>query len=273
MVVQALHLPESADDAAARAAGGAWIMAGGTLVMPAVTSGDIPSRWGPAPEIVGLSRAGLSEITAAAGTVRIGAAATLATVAEHPALTFLTPAVASIGSPTLRQQATVGGNLFAPSPYGDLAVCLLALDATCDVAGAGDPLPVGDVIAGSGGRLPAGGLVTAVTLTPPAAGTWHYRKAMRRRQNSAAVVTVAAVVALADGVVSSVRIALGGVAPRPVRAAAAEAALLGRPLEPGVVAAAADAARADAAPADDAYASAWYRDRVLPVHLRRALLG
>ena len=35
----------------------------------------------------------------------------------------------------------------------------------------------------------------------------------------------------------------------------------------------ADAARADAAPADDAYASAWYRDRVLPVHLRRALLG
>jgi len=84
---------------------------------------------------------------------------------------------------------------------------------------------------------------------------------------------VAAVVAVADGVVSSVRIALGGVAPRPVRAAAAEAALLGRPLEPGVVAAAADAARADAAPADDAYASAWYRDRVLPVHLRRALLG
>ena len=35
----------------------------------------------------------------------------------------------------------------------------------------------------------------------------------------------------------------------------------------------ADAARADAAPADDAYASAWYRARVAPVHIRRALLG
>jgi len=262
MVVQALHLPESADAAAARAAGGAWIMAGGTLVMPAVSSGDVL-----APEIVGLSRAGLSEITAAIGTVRIGAATTLATVAEHPALAFLVPAVTSIGSPTLRRHATVGGNLFAPSPYGDLAVCLLALEATCDVAGARDPRPVGDVIADPGG------LVTAVTLAPPAAGTWRYRKAIRRRQNSGAIVTVAAVVAVEDGVVSSVRIALGGVAPRPVRATSAELALLGRPLEPDAVATAAEAARADAAPADDAYASAWYRDRVLPVHLRRALLG
>jgi CO/xanthine dehydrogenase FAD-binding subunit len=262
MVVQALHLPGSAEDAAARAAAGAWIMAGGTLVMPAVSSGDVRS-----PEIVGLSRAGLSGISEAAGAVRIGAATTLATIAQHPALAFLATAVTSIGSPTLRHHATVGGNLFAPCPYGDLAVCLLALDATCDVAGAPEPRTVGDVIAD-----PAG-LVTAVTLTPPPAGTWRYRKATRRRQNSAAVVTVAAVVDVADGVVGSVRIALGGVAPRPVRATSAERALLGRPLEPDAVAAAAEAARADAAPADDAYASAWYRDRVLPVHLRRALLG
>jgi CO/xanthine dehydrogenase FAD-binding subunit len=96
---------------------------------------------------------------------------------------------------------------------------------------------------------------------------------MRRKLNSAAIVAVAAVVEAAGGLVTSARIALGGVAPRPVRAVSAETVLIGRPLESGVLEEAGRAARADIAPSDDAYASAWYRDRVLPVHLRRAFLG
>jgi CO/xanthine dehydrogenase FAD-binding subunit len=82
---------------------------------------------------------------------------------------------------------------------------------------------------------------------------------MRRRQNSASIVTVAS-----DGT----RIALGGVAPRPVRALAAEQALAGGDVE---AAAALSVEAAD--PFDDAFASAWYRRRVLPVHVRRALQG
>ena len=58
-----------------------------------------------------------------------------------------------------------------------------------------------------------------------------------------------------------------------MRAAAAEAALRGRPLDRAAVEAAAAAALDDAEPFDDAYASAWYRSRVLPVHVRRALVG
>ena len=65
--------------------------------------------------------------------------------------------------------------------------------------------------------LEAEGLVTAVSFTVPE--RWFYTKAMRRRQNSASIVTVAS-----DGT----RIALGGVAPTPVRATAAEAALAER---------------------------------------------
>ena len=42
---------------------------------------------------------------------------------------FLHAAIESIASPTIRNLATVGGNLFVPQPHGDLAVCLLALDA------------------------------------------------------------------------------------------------------------------------------------------------
>ena len=96
---------------------------------------------------------------------------------------------------------------------------------------------------------------------------------MRRRQNSASIVTVAAVVEVEGGTVASLRIALGGAGARPVRAAAAEAALLGSPFDLEHVDAAANAALEDASPFDDAYASAWYRRRVLPVHIRRALLG
>jgi carbon-monoxide dehydrogenase medium subunit len=105
------------------------------------------------------------------------------------------------------------------------------------------------------GVLEADGLVTAVRFEEPE--RWFYTKAMRRRQNSASIVTVAS-----DGT----RIALGGVAPRPVRATAAEEALA-----QGDVAKAAELSVEAADPRDDAYASAWYRRRVLPVHVRRAL--
>ena len=164
--------------------------------------------------------------------VWIGATTTLAEVGRR--VPFLRSAIESIASPTIRNLATVGGNLFVPQPHGDLAVCLLALDATVEHEG---------------------DLVTGVSFKVPE--RWFYTKAMRRKQNSASIVTVAS-----DGV----RIALGGVAPEPVRAHAAEEALASGDIE-----AAAQLAVEAADPFDDAFASAWYRRRVLPVHVRRAL--
>ena len=96
---------------------------------------------------------------------------------------------------------------------------------------------------------------------------------MRRKQNSASIVTVAAVLELDGDTVTAARIALGGAGARPVRATAAEQALAGGPLDHDRATAAGEAALQDAEPFDDAYASAWYRGRVLPVHVRRALLG
>ena len=180
--------------------------------------------------------------------------------------------VESIASPTIRNLATAGGNLFVPQPYGDLAVALLALDAQVELAGpdGAATAAVADVLGSGPGD---GQVVTAVTFAVPADGTFFYTKAMRRRLNSASIVTVAAVVAVADGTVASARIALGGAGAAPVRARAAEAALTGQPFDRAHVEAAAQAARDDAEPFSDAYASAWYRARVLPVHVRRALIG
>ena len=67
--------------------------------------------------------------------------------------------------------------------------------------------------------------------------------------------------------------ALGGAGARPRRSPAAEAALAGASLDRESAEAAGRAALEDAEPFDDAYASAWYRRRVLPVHVRRALVG
>lgn len=260
-----VHLPSSAQEAVDLLRDGGWIVGGGTVVMPRVNTGAVPVD-----RLVSLRGAGLAGIDVTGrGTVSVGAATTLGALGADGRLAFLHPVVRSIASPPVRNLATVGGNLFVTQPYGDLAVALLALDARVDVlSGAGvREVAVGKVAAG-----PAE-VVTAVRFALPAAGTWYYRKAMRRKHNSASIVTVAAVVAVEDGVVRHARVALGGVAARPMRAVAAERTLLGAPLDRSTVEAAAAAAREGIDPRDDAYASAWYRTRVLPVHVRRALLG
>ncbi len=275
-----VHLPSSASEAAGLLDHGGWLLGGGTLVMPRVNTGAVPVD-----ALISLRDAGLDGLRVAGDTVEVGAAVTLARLAElefPPGVSgiapqefppgvwgiatqeFLQPVVRSIASPPVRNLATVGGNLFAPQPHGDLAVALLALDARLDVLST-----AGTRTAAVGDPVAANELVTAVHFALPK--VWRYRKAMRRKHNSASIVTVAAALEIADGVVTHARIALGGVAPTPVRALAAEQALIGRPLHEGAEAAA-QVAHEGTAPFDDAYASAWYRARVLPVHVRRALL-
>ena len=254
-------VPETVDGVLGALGDGALVIAGGTEVMPRIntTAHDVAA-------LVSLRRAGLAGIDVTDGHATIGAATTIAEVGADARLAFLAPVVESIASPSIRNLATVGGNLFVEQPYGDLAVALLALDAQVDVAGPGGSA-ARDVASVLGGGLAPGELVTAVRFALPADGAWRYTKAMRRRLNSASIVTVAAVVG------DTPRIALGGAGRTPVRSPAAEAALAGGPLDRERAEAAGRAALADAEPFTDAYASAGYRARVLPVHVRRALVG
>jgi CO/xanthine dehydrogenase FAD-binding subunit len=264
----AVHRPDSVDHVAAALAAtvGSRIVAGGTLAVRAINEGQsFP------PALVSLDRAHLSSVHIEAETVRIGAATPLAALAIHE-LDFLSEALRAIGSPTVRNMATVGGNLFAPQPYGDLGVCLLALDAkvTTVQLSVTRTLPLADFYLVD---RAANEVVTQVSFARPAVGTWRYRKATRRGLNSAAIVAVAAVVQQRDGKVAEARIALGGAAPKPVRAYDAETQLIGKALDEASVAAAGQAAADAFACFSDAYASAWYRKRMLPVHIRRALLN
>lgn len=267
IVVTAVHLPETLDDAVGLGRRGGMLLAGGTVVMPEVNTSSVAGL-----ELVSLRRLGLDRVSVDDGRATVGATTTLAALAGAPGLDFLRDALATIASPTIRNMASVGGNLFAQQPYGDLAVCLLALDAQAEAVGQGGArtLQVAEVIAG---HLEPGEIVTHLTFEVPAPGAWRYHKAMRRKLNSASVVTVAAVLDVDDGVVAHARIALGGVGARPLRATSVEQALIGQPFDRPSVERAAQAAQDDAEPFTDAYASAWYRQRVLPVHVRRALLG
>jgi len=102
--------------------------------------------------------------------------------------------------------------------------------------------------------LEHGELITAVDLPPPLAGRSLYRKVRERASFAFAVVSVAAALDVADGVVRDARIALGGVAHAPWRATRAEAALRGTTATEDQLARAADAELEQATPLrDNAY--------------------
>jgi xanthine dehydrogenase small subunit len=87
------------------------------------------------------------------------------------------------------------------------------------------------------------------------------------------VLSISAQVPSASGRITGARIAYGAMAPTPVRGKAAERALEGRSLDTAGIAQALANAADGTSPVDDAIASAWWRREILPVYLRRLLLG
>ena len=239
-------------------------LGGGTLVVRSANEGDVGFE-----TYVTASERALTDIVVADGRATIGAGVTMARIAREPALGFLAPAARAVGGPAIRNMATVGGNLFAPVPYGDFAVALLALDASLDIDG--EPVAVSAFFAGRD-TTHAGALVRSVSFTLPAEGSFLFAKASRVRPKGASVVTIAAVVEERAGTISSARIAYGCMADRPIRAPAVERALAGKARTADGIAAALAVATEGTAPPTDAIASAWYRGEVLPVHLKRLLL-
>lgn len=260
----ALHtFPTVTEANAALQAAGARYFGGGTLVVRAVSEGDLTID-----RYVRTSDARLSRIDIADCEATLGASVTMAAIARHKDLAAVAKAARAVGGPAIRNMATVGGNLFAPSPYGDFAVALLALDAT--VRFEDREMPIREFLAT---RVDAGPIVTSVRFKLPA-DTFRFSKVSRVRPKGVSVLSIAASIERGvDGTVISARIALGCMADRPVRAKPAEAALIGAMLTEDGIARAVAAVREGTSPITDPIASAWYRNEVLPVHFRRLLLA
>jgi xanthine dehydrogenase small subunit len=245
----------------------ARLLGGGTLLVRRVNEGDISIG-----AYVRLLDPRIKRIEVADDTIQLGAGVTMAAIAKAPALAFLAPVAKSIGGPAVRSAATVGGNLFAPSPYGDFAVALLALDAVVSIESPEGRSELGlETFFRSRPQLPAGSIVMSVRFSRPDAGDFRFVKVSRVKPKGASVLSIAAVVATKESRISTARVALGAMAATPVRAHNLERALTGAPLAAAEIARAVAAAASDVSPASDAIASEWYRKAVLPVHLRRLL--
>ncbi|MDH6262339.1 FAD binding domain-containing protein [Bradyrhizobium sp. BR13661] len=244
-------------------------LGGGTLVMRALNEGDVSIS-----TVVRAQDQALARIDASGPRVTLGAGVTFARVLAERDLGFLHAPARSIGGPAVRNMGTVGGNLFAPSPYGDFTVALLALDATVAVQGGfgARDIPIEEFLQARDRQ--AGTLVLSIScIRPASAEAFRYRKIARIKPKGGSVITLAAHLPISGGRIAGARIALGSMAPTQIRARAAERALEGRSLDSATIAAAASAATEGTSPSDNALGSAWYRREIVGVHLRRLLSG
>ena len=246
-----------------------FVIAGGTMAMQLINEGIISPKLA-----MTLHRTKLNEVRAVNGHLEIGATTTLTRVAQISEVPLLAEAARHVGGWTIRNMATLAGNLFVPPPAGDAAVALLALDAEVITARKGSisKIPLERFFTGlMETALASGELVTRINVPRPR-GKTAFLKFGRRQANTPAVVTIAAQIMRDDqGVCQEARIALGAVGDYPLRARQAEAALRGRKLDAKSITDAAAAAMQEAQPFSDAIASGWYRRKMVGVYVRRAL--
>ncbi len=223
----------------------------------------------------------LRGISVEQGRIRIGALTSLAALerarGRQPLLDVLADLAHVMCTPQTRTIATVAGNLCNASPAADLAPPLIAFDATVRVASpAGErSISVGELFAGVKRTvLNPEDLVIAVEFPLGERKRGAYSRMGRTAVDIALVIAAVALDAGADGRISLARIALGSVAPTPVRVAAAEAKLLDLPLEgldPAVIDAVAEEAAAGVRPITDVRTTAAYRREMSRVLVKRAL--
>lgn len=204
----------------------------------------------------------------------LGAAITLSELERRldgriPLLAQLFPQFASR---LIRNSATLGGNLGTGSPIGDSAPVLLALDASLVLhSTAGErTVPLSEYFTGyrKTVRQP-GELIRAVRIPLPLAQKTAFYKVAKRRFDDISSVSTAFALQLDDGRVSSIRIGMGGVAATPIRALAAEEALLGQPWTEETARTASAAMTAESTPMDDHRASSRYRSAMLEQSMMR----
>lgn len=216
----------------------------------------------------------LQALHVADGALVVGAAVThaafAAAVAAHcPALADL---MRRFGGLQVRNAGTVGGNIANGSPVGDLPPALIAVGARLELGHrhGGRSLPLEDYFLGYGrqDRRP-GEYVRAVHVPLAGLARLSCHKVSKRFDSDISAVLGCFALTVDDGCVVEARLAFGGMAETPRRAAAAEAALTGRRYDAGAVAAAAQALASDFAPLTDLRASAEYRLTVAGNLLRR----
>jgi len=212
------------------------------------------------------------------GSFVIGAATPGAELGEYEALRQAWPGVVEaanlIGSKQVQGRASLAGNLCNGSPAADSVPALIAIGATCLIAGPNGTREApaeAIIVAPHRNSLAKGEFVVSLRLPKPAARTADaYLRFIPRTEMDIAVVGCGVCVTLDEnGVCTAARIALGAVAPTPVLVPDAAAALVGHTLDAGTLERVDDAARRVCQPIDDKRGTIDYRIKVAGVLARR----
>lgn len=249
----------------------ARVIAGGTDLLVVKPSG--------VESLIDVSGLSLSYLEEEEGVIRIGAATTVDLVEMSPLLSgwpcqVLQEAAKSMATPTIRNMATIGGNVCNGSPSADLSLALMALDASVRLVGpkGSRSLPLTDFQVGVNRTVLEDDELLAEVLIPKSAGGASFLK-LRRHQTAVdiAVVNVATRLNCVNGRCVDARIALGSVAEKQVCAQKAQNVLLNQIMDAGVIREAAEQAAEEARPISDIRASASYRKRMVAVLVKRCL--
>ena len=211
--------------------------------------------------------------------LKIGAQASILSLATSPVIRakygILAQAAGELGTPHIRRRATLAGNLCNAAPSAETAPALIVLGASLKLVATGRErtIPVEDFFIGPGQTVLASDEIVAEIgvpgLAPRSGGV--YLKHTVRKALDLAIVGVAVMVTMEGDILRDVKIALGAVAPTPLRAKAAEAVLKGRKIDDSLLQQAGQAAADASRPIDDIRSSAEYRRKMVKVLTIRAI--
>jgi carbon-monoxide dehydrogenase medium subunit len=208
---------------------------------------------------------------------RLGTGMTLRRITRSNELTQNFPgliyAAGVVASEQIRSLATLGGNICNASPSADMVPPLIALDAVVQLVSSQSQreLPLSEFFKGPGESVLKGGEILHSIFLPQPSGSMIYSKHAPRKYMDLAVVGVAVRLAKKNGKINEARVALGAVGPVPFRAEKTEALLAGQTLTTELMREAGEMAAGECVPIDDIRGSAWYRKRMVKVHVRRNL--
>lgn len=267
-------LPEAID---ALEKPGAKLIAGGTDLIPRLKKGLLKLS-----SVVDISRLSeLARIEADSEFLHIGPLATHSQLAKSKVIKEFAPVLSesalTMAGPQIRNMGTIGGNICNASPAGDLLPGLLVLNAVFKLASRKGErkIPANEFFTGPGETvLQPWELLTdiLIPLPQPENSAAVYFKLGRRNAMEIAQVGVACWMRF-NGRIEEVRLALGAVAPTPIRAVEAEKILRGSTGEDAAIAEAAAAAREACKPIDDVRTTAEYRREMVEVLTRRAVIS
>jgi len=246
---------------------GAWLpIAGGTDVMVLYAAGKLPAR-----KLVSIwNLPELRRIEVFSDEIRIGAGCTYTELREQQIVgrefPLLARAASWTGGIANQNRGTIGGNIVNASPAADSLPALLVYEAELILVSIRGErrVPYLDFHTGyKTTKLAADELVRAVSLRRRFSEYLHHtRKVGARSAQAISKLCIAALGRLADGLVDDVRIALGSVAPVPLRLIETERAVKGRGVDSSLLTLAKKAAASEIRPIDDIRSTARYRTEV-----------